>query len=264
MTKHARTRVIAAIILLWASAWPTFGQQPGVQPLALGATRKGVAGPDQPAAFRFEAGSAGLLTVAIRGMGSADLYLIVADEEGQALPEGTSDNDLGGSGGAEQLAIALPAAGTYTVRVQTRGSGEGGFIIGASWLPFAELAAAPDPDGRPRGARDLVVGKALDDSLNFPGGDVRDWFVVAASSAGTLVIVTRGAGGGEGDLVLEAFAGGDYGSPVTQSDQDLQGDRKSESITLPVKPGDKLYIRVSIRSSQGPVPYRLSAGLVPE
>ena len=93
---------------------------------------------------------------------------------------------------------------------------------------------------------------------------MRDWFVASASSAGTLVVVTRGAGGGDGDLVLEAFAGGEYGTPVSQSDQDLQDDRKSESITLPVKPGDKLYVRVSIRSSQGPVPYRLSAGLVPD
>ena len=262
MPKHARTFVVAAIILLGASAWGTFGQQPKTQPLTIGATQKGVAGSDQPAIYRFEATGPGLLTVATRGTGSVDLYLLVADEDGQSLPEGTSDRDLGGSGSAEQLVVALPAKGAYTVRVESRGSGDGSFTIGASWVQFAELAAAPDPDGRPGGAKALAVGKAVDDSLNVAGGDPRDWFVVTASSAGMLVIVTRGAGGGEGDLELEAFTAGEYGRAAGRSDQDLQGDRKSESITLPVKPGEKLYVRVSLRSSQGPVPYRISAGLV--
>ena len=99
MTKHARTLVVAAIILLGASAWETFGQQPKAQPLTIGATQKGVAGSDQPAIYRFEAAGPGLLTVATRGTGSADLYLFVADEDGQSLPDGTSDRDLGGIGG---------------------------------------------------------------------------------------------------------------------------------------------------------------------
>ena len=264
MTKHARTLVFASIILLGTSAWATFGQQPKAQPLTIGSTQKGVAGSDQPAIYRFDAAGPGLLTVATRGTGSADLVLLVADEDGQSLPDGVSDRDLGGSGSAEQVAVALPARGAYTIRVESRGSGDGAFTIGASWVQFAEMAAAPDPDGRPGGAKTLVVGKAVDDSLNAAGGDMRDWFVVTASSAGTLVIVTRGVGSGEGDLVLEAFTGGDYGRPAGQSDQDLQNDRKNESVTLPVKAGDKLYVRVSIRSSQGAVPYRISAGLVPQ
>ena len=262
--KHLARTLVVSVVVLGLPALQALGQPAAGQKLTVGGTQKGRADSSSAAVYQFAASSPGMLTVATRGAKDTDLYLSVADADGQALPEGTSDRDLEGSGSAEQLVVVLPAAGTYTVRVESRGSGEGAFVIGASWLPFAELASAPDPDGRPGSARALTVAKPLDDTLDGSAGDMRDWFIVTPSAEGTLVVVTRGTDAAEGDLLLEAFTAGAFTRPVQQSDSDLKGDRKSESVTVPVKAGEKVYVRVSIRSSRAVVPYRISAGIVPQ
>jgi hypothetical protein len=264
MKYRSRTLVVVSVVLIGLPAWQALGQPAAGQALTIGGTQKARADSDNPAVYKFVASGPGLLTVATRGTGSADLMISIADEDGQALPEGMSDRDLGGSSSAEQVVVALPARGTYSVRVEARGSGEAAFVLGASWLPFAELGAAPDPDGRPASARPLAVGKPHEDVLDGAAGDLRDWFAVTPSEAGMLVVVIRGTDATEGDLMLEAFAAGAFTRAVSQSDSDMQGDRKHESVTVPVKPGEKLYVRVSMRSSRAPVPYRISAGLVPQ
>jgi hypothetical protein len=264
MMKQPVLWVIAlCAILLAVPARETLAQAAERQPLMVGVTEKGRVSGDAPAVYTFEAESAGLLTVAIRTSDDSDLHLLVTDEDGQALQDGTSDRDLGGSMGAEQLAVTLSGPGRYVVQVQTRGSGAGAFVIGASWLPFAEMAAPPDPDGRPMGAQALEAGKAHPDSLNMPGGDFRDWYVLEASGDGMLVVMTKGTDGTEGDLILEAFAEGEYERPVERSDQDFDDDAMNESVTVPVTLGERLYVRVSLYPSQELIPYEVSAGLVP-
>ncbi|MCH1932971.1 pre-peptidase C-terminal domain-containing protein, partial [Shewanella sp. A25] len=75
------------------------------------------------ASYEFRAESAGILTVVIRATDEIDLVLAVTDADGQNLPEGRSDRDLGGDSGAEQFAVTLPRAGTYYVKVEPFGSG---------------------------------------------------------------------------------------------------------------------------------------------
>jgi len=74
-------------------------------PLPIGKSDAGVAAADKPAVYEFKAASAGLLSVVVQGDG--DLALVVVDEDGQALPEGSSDRDLNGSSGAEQVLVTL-------------------------------------------------------------------------------------------------------------------------------------------------------------
>ena len=216
-----------------------------------------------PARFRFAATGSGVLTVAVSG--ADDLTLAVLDEDGQAVPEGNADRDLNGSMGSELISVVLFYAGTYYIEVRGNGVETAAkFTIGGGFVPMPAFARAPDPDRRPSLARPLTVGAAHQDQLNPGAGDLWDWFSVKATEAMTLVIVTRMEEGVEGDLVLEAYLGTDYSEPTTQSDQDLQGHTGNESLTIDVKAGDTVYIKVkSLADSGDEAPYRLSIGKVP-
>jgi hypothetical protein len=70
--------------------------------------------------------------------------------------------------------------------------------------------------------------------------------------------------GTEGDLIVEAYLGGEFSEPTTQSDQDLQGHTGNESVTIDVKAGETVHIKVkSLGTSGDAAPYRLSIGRVP-
>lgn len=103
--------------------------------------------------YRFEAASPGVLTVAVHG--DEDFTLAVQDEDGQPLPDGTADRDLGGHLGAEMLAVVLSEAGVYRVVVRSRGGGaNAAFTIGATFVAMPPFARPPirtaGPRGRPR------------------------------------------------------------------------------------------------------------------
>ncbi len=216
---------------------------------------------DSPAIFSFDAEAAGVLTVVARSLDETDLVLVVTDADGQPLPEGRSDQDLGGSSGAEQFAVTIPRAGEYQVRVETFGGGEGSFRIGISWLPFPALAVPADPDGSPGSATPIRIGQdTRSDVIDSSKGDHWDWFVLKAERAGTVTVATRAD---EGDLVLEAFSPGEYGEPLERSDQDLQGNGGNEAVTLVVAAGDEFFFRVSAFSGGEPIPYRLQIGFIP-
>jgi hypothetical protein len=126
------------------------------------------------------------------------------------------------------------------------------------------FARPADPDRRPGQARPLTVGTAHQDQLHPSNGDLWDWFSIKATEAMTLVVVTRMEEGVEGDLILEAYLGTDFSEPTEDSDQDLQGHTGNESLTLDVKAGDTVLIKVkSLASSGNAAPYRLSIGRVP-
>ncbi len=216
----------------------------------------------KPASFPFTAESAGVLTVVVRASSENDLVLMVTDSDGQPLPEGRSDQDLGGDRGAEQSAVTLPRAGTYMVRVEPFGGGMVRFRMGASWLPFPDLEIPADPDGSPSGARQLPAEQTrIDDSIDGSQGDYWDWFVVTANRAGTLTVATRAD---EGDLVLEAFEEGEYSTAMERSDQDLQEVLGNEAITLAVQPEQKIYFKVSPVSDGQAVSYRFQIGFIPD
>ena len=108
----------------------------------MGASRIGVV--DE---FEFRAPSAGVLLVVVRAEEDGDLGIVVTDADGQELPDGRSDQDLGGVSGAEQDAFTIPREGVYFVRIVPITPEGGVFRIGASWLPFPELERPVDPDG---------------------------------------------------------------------------------------------------------------------
>ncbi len=231
--------------------------------LPLGKMQAGKTGDQTPAEYALKAESAGVLTVAVQGEG--DLVLAVFDSDGQAVADGRSDRDMGGNTGTEMVTVTLGEAGEYRVRVLSQmGSGSSAFQIAASWMPFPPFARPADPDGRPRTARAVKVGESVEDSLDASAGDLVDWFVVKAAQAGTLVVVTRPAAEDNSiDLVLEAFLDGDFSQPTSRSDQDLQGNSASESVSINVAAGQTVHLRVAGAFSSVQGRYRLSSSLMP-
>lgn len=231
-------------------------------PLPVGPAQAAL-GPSGTAMYTFRAPSAGVLTVVVQG--GDDLSLAVMDVDGQSLPEGTSDADLHGKSGDEMLSLVLPEAGTYRIAVRSFGGDGGGrFTLASGFVTMPGFARPADPDGRPSSARDLAVGANHDDEIHPAAGDYRDWYRIRVADAGTLVILTRTAEDFDGDLVLEAFMGGDFTESFSRSDQDLQDNAGRESLTLEVRAGDVLHIRVaSVFSSGDAQPYRISVGRMP-
>ena len=228
--------------------------------LPIGSTALGTTSTGVVASYEFNAPSAGVLTVAVRATSEADLVLLVTDTDGQTLSDGRSDQDLGGDSGAEQLAITLPRAGRYSVRVRPFSSGLGEFRIGASWLEFPELERPADPDGSPSTASPIAVGEGINDTIDPSAGDHWDWFSIRIGQSGQLRVTTQAP---EGDLVLESFNEGAFAEPVERSDQDLQEVAGNEAIVLVVTAGQMLYFKVSAFLSTGQaVAYRLTAGLI--
>lgn len=216
-----------------------------------------------PARYRFVASAAGVLTVAASG--SEDLLLAVLDEDGQPVPDGNADRDLNGNMGSELISVVLSYGGTYLVEVRGNGVETAArFTVGGAFVPMPAFARAPDPDRRPSQGRALTVGAAHQDQLHPGDGDLWDWYTIKATEAMTVVVVTRMDEGVEGDLVLEAYIGTSYSEPTAQSDQDLQGHTGNESLTVDLKAGETVYIKVkSLSDSGGAAPYRLSVGKVP-
>lgn len=263
MTRRVVVLCLAVVALgacLLAVPQPLGAQEP--PGLAPGSLAEGSVGWDSPATYLFTAESAGVLTVVVRALEDTDLVLLVTDSDGQPLPNGRSDQDLGGNSGAEQFAVTLPRSGEYRVRVESFGGGEGSFQVGVSWLPFPDLALPADPDGSPGSATALQVGQeSRTDSIDGSSGDFWDWYLLKAEEAGTLTVTTRAE---TGDLVLEAFEEGEFTQALERSDQDLQGNGGNEAVTLVVEAGQAFYFRVSAFSEGATVPYRLQVGFIPE
>jgi hypothetical protein len=252
-------RLLATLALM---VLPSFAAAQAVLPV--GSTGSGTLGEGGAAVrYRFTAAGPGVLTVALHG--ASDLTLEVLDEDGQPVPDGRADRDLNGELGAEMVSVVLAHGGAYLVEVASNGEESATrFTIGGSWVSMPAFERPPDPDRRPGQARALTVGAAHTDAVNPGQGDLWDWFSVRVSEAMTLVIVTRMEEGTEGDLVLEAYLGGSFGEPTTQSDQDLQGHTGNESVTIDVKAGETVHIKVKSLATTGEsMPYRLSVGRVP-
>jgi hypothetical protein len=148
------------------------------------------------------------------------------------------------------LAVALTEGGVYLVEVRSHGGSADTFSIGAAFVPMPAFARPPDPDGRPSRAGRLTVGATHADALHPDEGDQWDWFTINVLERTTLVVVTRMDEEVDGDLALEVYLDSDYSTPAVQSDQDLQGNRGNESVTVDVRAGQPLHIKVRSFSSQ--------------
>lgn len=255
-------RFVRPSIVLAVAAALTFGPTTveGQDALPVGTMGSGAIVGSEGAVFDFVAPSAGFLTVVVRADG--DVVLTVTDDEYQALSDGRSDQDLGGDVGAEQFVVALPEASTYRVLVEPLGGGYVGFEIGATFLPSELVAGLADPDGKPSGAVDLTLGGSHAASLDPQEGDHRDWFSIRVDQDGLLTVVTRSEG--EGDLKLEVFRGGDFRDPAGYSDQDMDGVLGNESVSLDVRAGETVHVRVSPSFGGGErIDYRVGSGLIP-
>jgi hypothetical protein len=229
--------------------------------LPLGKSQPGRITDGEGVTYRVTVPAAGVLSVAVEGAG--DLMLQVLDADGQPLPDGRADADLDGKMGRETVSVRVTEAGVYQVRIEAFDDEAGAFDVGASFLSFPAFAKAADADGRPSQARALDVGKAMEDALDANAGDLRDWFVITPTQDGTLALATRKLGSDdELDLVLEVFNAGAYAEAVQQSDNDLEEDTSREGVTMAVRAGQKVYVRVRLQSG-GTGRYRLSSSLMP-
>ncbi len=257
-TMNAILSTLVMALLACLAAPPAWAQAP----LALGKLESAKTTADAPAEYVLKAASAGVLTVAVLGEG--DLVIEVLDAGGEQVPDGMSDRDINGNTGRELLAVTLTAPGDYRVRVRVQfGEETSTFQIAASWLPFPPFAAPEDADGQPSLARAITVGESISGSLDSAAGDLRDWYVVSAAQSGTLVVVTRPEGEDGPDLVLEAFLDGVFDNATARSDQDLQGNATSESVSVNVRAGQTVHIKVSGAFSSAQGAYRLSSSLMP-
>ena len=228
--------------------------------LPLGKNAQGKVESRTPTVYVFKAASAGVLTVAIHA--ASDVTLTVTDVDGQALPDGMSDQDLFGSGGNEQLMVSLPEAGEYRVVVELLDSGNSTFEIGGAWIPMAAFARDSDPDRRPSQARAIDIGQSLEETLDSDAGDTWDWYVVTPKTAGTLTVILRSVNDNSPDLALELYLEDDLTDHVVRSDDDLQGNTTNESATIDVTAGQKVYVKV-LGATGGPTgPYRLASSLI--
>ena len=260
MLRHLRTILALALLLptTIALAQDDSGSHP---PLQIGEILTGTSDSDNPTIYRFESEGPGLLALALRGRGEADLKIIVSDDLGQALPQGTIDRDLGGSRGTEQDLLTIPHAGNYLVTVGFFGSGKAIFDLAASWIDFPGVGSPPDPDGKPDGATSLEIGKRVNDSLDSSSGDNRDWYAIRLEESGTVTVLTRAE---EGDLALEFYEKGQYAEPSERSDQDLQEKAGNESISVQAKAGQVLHFRVVPAFGGGSIEYSITSGFIPD
>lgn len=228
--------------------------------LITGQILQGTVGFEGSTEYTFDAADPGVLTVVARSLDGSDLVLVVTDHAGQPLPNGRSDQDLGGDPGAEQFAVALPRAGLYRILVESFSGGQATYRVGVSWIPFPEVEEAPDPDGNPTSAIVLQTDQGThSDVIDGSSGDYWDWYVFRAERDGTLTVATQSS---EGDLVLEAYDQGAFTDPVTRSDQDLQGSGGNEAVTLVVRAGQAFYFKVSAWNEGAYIPYQIQAGLI--
>ena len=254
----SRVLTFAAGLAL-ALAVPAAGQSPTALPM--GAPGQATVTDDRPTEFTVAAKTAGVLSVAVQGTG--DLALQLVDDDGQVLPDGSTDRDLTGNEGMELLSTTITEPGTYRLRVRLQGGDKSIFTVAGAFLTFPAFQRPGDPDRRPGNARSIAVGKPLEDSLDAASGDSWDWYVLKAAEEGTLTVVTRQVGNGDTpDLVLELYTGGNFGEAQDRSDQDLQGNSASESVSVQVKAGEAVHVRVSGNFSTA-AKYRLSSSLAP-
>lgn len=251
-------RLLSLIAVLVATAVTGTARQ--TSPLPIGKSEAGQATSDTLAVYQFTAATAGVLTVTVQGTG--DLAVRVVDEDGQPLPDGTTDGDRFGDPGTEMLAVTVTEAGAYRVQVRLQDSGVSKFQIGASWIPFPGFAQPPDPDRRSAQARPIDIGKTYEDSLGTPTGDRVDWYAFVPKAAGTLTVIVRPLGDSKVDLVLEVYVGNNMNEPAVRSDQDLQNNPANESATVDVPAGQKVLIKVSATSGSSGGRYRVSSSLI--
>jgi hypothetical protein len=247
-------------LVVFALSTSTGAAPQSASALPIGKTESGQASNNNDAAYQFKASTAGVLTVAV--VGDGDIEIAVTDAEGQRVQDGTSDRDLFGATGTEQLSVVLTEAGAYRVLVRSVDGNPSKFQIGASWLSMPAFARTGDPDRRPSQAHSLEVGKAHEDSIDTDSGDPWDWFVYTPSQAGTLTIILRPTSANSFDLTLEAFTTTDFTRPTGSSDQDLQGHAANESLSLDVTAGQKVYVKVYAGFGSATGKYRLSSSLI--
>jgi hypothetical protein len=236
----------------------THAQAPAA--LSVGKTTAGQVSNRAATVYRFTAPSAGVLSVAVHA--DADVTLKVTDEDGQALPDGSSDRDLYGSGGNEQVMVALPERGEYRVEVELLDGNNTKFEIGAGWIAMPAFARASDADRRPTQGAALDVGRSHEDSLNGDEGDYWDWFAITARTSGTLTVILRSVNDDSPDLALELYTADDLTEHAARSDNDLQGNTTNESATIDVKAGQKIFVKVMGATGNPSGRYRLASSII--
>lgn len=256
MTRGLPSRLLAFVLASIVIGGVASAQSPADLPIGQTATGQ----VSDATTYRYAASGAGVLTVAVHA--DADVTVTVTDAEGQALPEGMSDQDLFGSGGNEQIAVSLPEAGEYRVVVRLLGSGASRFDIGGSWIPMPAFARATDPDRRPSMATRLEVGRSHEDALDTDAGDHWDWFTITPATAGTLTVILRSTTEPSPDLALELYTNGNFERAAVRSDDDLQGNTTNESASVDVAAGEPVLVKVLGALSRPVGPYRIASSLI--
>jgi len=182
--------------------------------------------------FEFQAKSAGVLTVVVRA--NKDVQLVVRGKDGKPVELGEIDLDYFGSGGAEQGAIVLPAAGKYQIEVRPYDlqAGLAKYRLGASWLP-GEFLAPPRPHD-PQTAPALVLDRWTPGQL--PLGIHGNLYVYKSTAKGTLTVRSKS----EIDVKLIAFQD-NLRTQLAWADDEVEDQIGMDVLPLDVEP-DRVYL----------------------
>ena len=228
--------------------------------LPMGSIASGRTTGETPAVYVFTAEAAGVLSVAVQA--DDDVRLVLNDGDGQPVPGGTADSDLNGSPGTEILSTTIVRPGEYRLTVELFGSGSASFEIGAGFLAFPPFEQPEDPDGKPGQAQALTIGEPHEDALDSTAGDAWDWFVFTPDQDASLAIVTRALAGASIDLAIEVYLAGDFTTAVNRSDQDQQDDVANEAVTIAVRAGQPVHVKVMGAMGDAVGGYRLTSTLI--
>ena len=210
------------------------------QPVRLTATG------ETPAMRSLTVDAPGLLTlIATPAEGNeSDVQLLVADQWGQGLLDGSIDMDPPSLPGGEMGSVALDRPGRYLILVETwddRATVE----LQARFIPLDQLVHQPNPQGDPEQAGHLTVGRPVSASLMSTPGDHHDWFVFVPARTGTVSFETGVPGDSDLDLYLELYEPNQFWEPTDSVDDDRNEQMGSERIEVQVQQDQPVYLRVN-------------------
>jgi hypothetical protein len=196
----------------------------------------------------------GVLTVLVDGTG--DLVLRVRNAEGEVICE--SDSDLDERLGREGASVRISMAGDYTVEIEEIAGEVSTFTLMASHTPFAPFHRDAPPPAPRIEAAPLAVNTTVIRTLTEAAADDAEYFVIVPERDGLLTIMTGVPSDAELDLMLEHFAGADFRSEALRSaDDDLGGVLAQEAMTIAVRAGVPVHLRVAVLDGTAGARYRL-------
>lgn len=213
--------------------------------------------------YAFTASEPGVLFVRFRLEPHVACFLEVLDPTGQRAP-GVSLCGERDDQAQQALAASLTRPGAYTLRVKRSRGQSPRVTFVARFVPFAAAADDQDPDAAsPTEAAPLVLGVPLTQQLG--DADPRDWYRVAVTAAGTLVVRVEASSPAGFGVGLSAYRDEPRADePRLLKRWHARWDHQRRVLRLEgVQPNDVVYLELQRSFGAEPIDYTLRAAVEP-